>query len=102
MRCDTDRTAHYGTVFNLATAMLPISPVEIRHQIHTSKPGKIYNKLKFGAMSQNHVLSHQNKNPHVLIVGLPTFSAFKVCHLVSKSMCYRTANPTVVEVTSFE
>ena len=42
------------------------------------------------------------KNPHVLDVGLPPFSAFKVCHLVSKSFYYPTANPKIVKVPSFE
>ena len=34
-------------------------------------------------------------------MGLPPFSAFKVCHLVSKSVYYETANPKVVKVPSF-
>ena len=51
-------------------------------------------------MTQDHVLSHQ-KNPHVLDMGLPPFSAFEVCHLVSKSVYYQTANPKTVKVPSF-
>ena len=51
-------------------------------------------------MTQDHVLSHQT-NPYVLDMGLPPFSAFKVCHLVSKSLYYPTANLKVVKVPSF-
>ena len=56
--------------------------------------------LKFGSMTQDHVLSHQ-KNPHVLDKELPPFSAFKVCHLVSNSRCHPTANSKVVRVPRF-
>ena len=42
------------------------------------------------------------KNPHVLDMGLPSFSAFKACHLVSKSLYCLTANPKVVEEPNFE
>ena len=51
-------------------------------------------------MTQNHVLSHQ-KNLHVLDVGLPLFSAFKVCHVMSKRLYHPTANPKVAKVSSF-
>ena len=53
-------------------------------------------------MTQDHVLSNQKKNPHVLDMGLPPFSAFKVCHLVSKNVYYQTANPKAVKVPSFK
>ena len=42
------------------------------------------------------------KNPHVLDMGLPPFSAFKVCHLVSKSLYCPTTNPKVMEESNFE
>ena len=50
-------------------------------------------------MAQDHVLSHQ-KNPHVLDMGLPPVLAFKVCHLVSKSLYHPTANPKLVKVSN--
>ena len=48
-------------------------------------PEKNYNKLKFGTITQDHILSYQKK-PHVLDMELPPFLAFKVCLLVSKSL----------------
>ena len=53
-------------------------------------------------MTQNHVLSLQKKNPHVLGVGLPPFLVFKVCHLVSKSLYCPTFNPKVIEESNFK
>ena len=47
------------------------SPVEIRQ--NTLKPGKICNKLKFGTMAQDHVLSHEKKS---LRFGRGTFPFF--------------------------
>ena len=51
-------------------------------------------------MTQDHVLSHQKKSP-CFDVGLPPFSAFKICHLVLKSLYHPTANLKVVKVPSF-
>ena len=49
-------------------------------------------------MTQDLVLSHQ-KNPHVMDIGLLPLSAFKVCHLVSKSP---TANLQVMKESNFD
>jgi len=45
------------------------------------------NKLSFGTIVQKHVLSHQK--PHVLDVGLPSKTAVKICHLVTKSINWK-------------
>ena len=71
------------------------SPIEIAF---TRK--KVYNKLNFGTMTQDHVLSHQKKSP-CFGHGTYPLSAFKVCHLVSKSLYHPTANPKIVKVPSF-
>ena len=41
-------------------------------KIHAN-PEKIYNKLKFGKMTQNHVLSHQKKIPMFWTWDFPLF-----------------------------
>ena len=56
---------------NFYGSSLRYSPVEIRQ--NTLKPGKIYNKLKFGTMAQDHVLSHQKKIPMFWTRDFPLF-----------------------------
>ena len=62
---------------------------------------RIVNYFEVPITTQDHVPSHHKKNPNVLDMGLSPFLAFKVCHLVSKSLYCPTANLKVMEEPNF-